>query len=1653
MAEALTTVGIPIPERTLRDTARNIHNILPKFEELEQSLGEKKLYSVVGPLLDTAEIADLSSPHRAASSNALCAFIETCQASRATYVQHALLSDSIWFRLLEIFLQRSDNAKGKSMRHMLLALTSVLQKNEDTESSQLLRDRAIQTFLDIICLRHDRVKVKPALQGLSHFLSKDVVTLERLNHLYGRLAEEAPGKTSSSTQSLLRKLLTWTVHHDTALSAGHLIRNFLIHVRKSSSDTESTTPEGSVRPLWIQPVVEMLRQWPDRMQEFKTHVFPHCFLPYVDEYARFLSYLHFKDHLGVNEDLPDSLELYASHETGLEGAEEFKILLATIQTGKELGIVKDIDFRHCAAIELHADAIHIPDNLFAVWLSNPEPEIRLAGLFISVYSTAVTRPLTAGILTSIKRNIVHLHTDTDANFRKELLTHTQRLFDRLRGSTTALSKLEPTGTIKDASGRIMIGPQRRSSTPGQTTTHQDLLRESMDFISWYLRFLDWELRSTASYQRRITALRCLTIVLRSGLDPQVPQRHLSKTAQGQLRWVYGHHIINTRLVRSMLDLIFDPFDDIRSTAVAALDICFDCLSTEAKVPVLQSFSSLLRRAKDTMLRTGRADQADGLARAYALLFSHCSEEVPLGLDPKVGTWTKSAIVDSLITHLESTIELAQQDLSKAVNGHPVHGIFASLRYIIDQETFYAEVSSSPIEVKQFWKQSHARIRRCIESLWACVEHVLCADAPEGHVPDDFDEAESLDTKEILSYSWRGLKEASVLLRTIVSRAPIGSDASDILTVEEFEKLGKSCFTQLVELRHRGAFSTVAQTFAAFCRRCASSDDQTLRALPLRWYQEALSSIQDKATSITRRSAGIPSLITGIVASESPPDPLFRRAMDDLVKELSQEAHDSNIEESRLPQVHALNSIKEIYTTSKLSSVSESYIGEGLDIAARTLSSNVWPIRNCGLMLFKALIERLLGSDEAQDWKEADRARSSRFSYNNYPTLVGILIGLLDPNGPLKKSMTTAEGGSPMDLHGAEGVFPALQILRQAPPPEESRQLITQSVFHLLGSPHWHLRDMAARTIVSLKYPHEYIDTVVTLLSSIKISKTSHNAQHGILSCVKYLLRKYLQDDRILSSELLSEAMSALLDASNTIIEESTCPFTKAAFADLVVISGLLLLPGQPRSTKALEAWSRLYEILIGQQLKLKKAVAASSLFRTAAIQALLIHHILLYAGKEKTLILPEHKTGFRDCLIVESQKDPDSCSLLLDSFPLIIRLANTSALSRAVPDLFGHILWLTVHVKDPEVQAKAQELVADAFSRDWNLRDKVLKDFQVEDLSQVLDNLEQQSLEGSPSNMQSALHLYGFLLDFAFNKSLATEHLHRLPNYIRVLRMTIIDTNPFDTRFAAVQSLAALDHVWSMSIELLDSDLYRASILGLSLVLYDLLNDDDDEVRDVAALTTSRLLASRGLQRHAQPAVPIIAAQRLATFLSSSYAGSNILCKEGLRRLTNSPSSGHLFKVAFTDILTDERKEDDALFAQEKQNLFKDDTAEVATWTRVLKSLSSPATASLVVKLRLWVVNALHVLEETANGEVDGALGWLSKPEVFVLVLRVICAAEVALKWDRFGGTDIRKSLNSFLETAHKSDVHGLLIDRAEKVLEGDVVDLIRRVHKGLSSI
>ena len=69
---------------------------------------------------------------------------------------------------------------------------------------------------------------------------------------------------------------------------------------------------------------------------------------------------------------------------------------------------------------------------------------------------------------------------------------------------------------------------------------------------------------------------------------------------------------------------------------------------------------------------------------------------------------------------------------------------------------------------------------------------------------------------------------------------------DGLGYYDFRQLGELTFTQLAELRHRGAFSTVSQTFAACCIRCCEDDEEAVKGLPRQWYKVSRTTVSLEA---------------------------------------------------------------------------------------------------------------------------------------------------------------------------------------------------------------------------------------------------------------------------------------------------------------------------------------------------------------------------------------------------------------------------------------------------------------------------------------------------------------------------------------------------------------------------------------------------------------------------------------------------------------------------------------------------------------------------------------------------------------------------------------------------------------------------------------
>lgn len=321
----------------------------------------------------------------------------------------------------------------------------------------------------------------------------------------------------------------------------------------------------------------------------------------------------------------------------------------------------------------------------------------------------------------------------------------------------------------------------------------------------------------------------------------------------------------------------------------------------------------------------------------------------------------------------------------------------------------------------------------------------------------------------------------------------------------FRRIGNLSFTQLASLRHRGAFTTVAATFAACCQQ-SKHLDQTKTDQPILkvWYNGTLDAIFTQA-STTRRSAGIPSMMTGVLSANTPSLP-FEEVMDRLIGIASTEARPSETDGSKLPQVHAYNCLKDIFKNSLLTSMgnkSEKYLPQCLELAASGLKSEIWAIRNCGLIFLRSLIDCLFGSHESKSMIEAGwDGKANRIAYHRYPNLPKVLVNLLK-SGHQTIGLTSAGSSA------AESVFPALDIIRRAGPPDLLRDELQVNVAKYLASPVWHVRELAARTLCSCLLHKNWFLTMQDIYEEALAGgeRLNQNHVHGVLLASKFALER------------------------------------------------------------------------------------------------------------------------------------------------------------------------------------------------------------------------------------------------------------------------------------------------------------------------------------------------------------------------------------------------------------------------------------------------------------------------------------------------------------------------------------------------------------------
>lgn len=149
---------------------------------------------------------------------------------------------------------------------------------------------------------------------------------------------------------------------------------------------------------------------------------------------------------------------------------------------------------------------------------------------------------------------------------------------------------------------------------------------------------------------------------------------------------------------------------------------------------------------------------------------------------------------------------------------------------------------------------------------------------------------------------------------------------------------------------------------------------------------------------------------------------------------------------------------------------------------------------------RSLIDNLFGTNENKTAMEAGwDGRTVRISYHKFEALPSLLVNLLELG---KKSSSITTG-----TQTAEAVFPALDIIRRAGPPEGHREKLYDIISWYLGSHIWHVREIAARTLCSLLLTSTWLQSIKELVRS---TDQSSNKLHGALLTVRFLLERLLQ---------------------------------------------------------------------------------------------------------------------------------------------------------------------------------------------------------------------------------------------------------------------------------------------------------------------------------------------------------------------------------------------------------------------------------------------------------------------------------------------------------------------------------------------------------------
>jgi Putative death-receptor fusion protein (DUF2428) len=642
------------------------------------------------------------------------------------------------------------------------------------------------------------------------------------------------------------------------------------------------------------------------------------------------------------------------------------------------------------------------------------------------------------------------------------------------------------------------------------------------------------------------------------------------------------------------------------------------------------------------------------------------------------------------------------------------------------------------------------------------------------------------------------------------------------------------------------------------------------------------------------------------------------------------SHDQN--QPSLPQVHALNCLKDVMTNSRFRTSIEPYLGGMLELSAKSLSSSTWAIRNCGLMLLRACMNRLdsRGPDSSTDPMGSNGTTTT----GTLPLTVAVelLSRIENVEDPMLQS---------------ELIFAGLDLAKQVGPTSLDQETLNPLIRKQLGNPVWAVRDHAARLLASRTVTNDLTEDVFGM--DLSQTGTSANLLHGTLLFFGYVIAEIGQNTSHENTAGLMSFLQGFVDRSTALFRLECSPYTKAAMFD--VINDVLLystgVVGYPLQ------WPReLLDDLSVISSRLDKT--SNSFYR----QRLLFYQMLcLLLNNQSRSNDPQ---SVSDAMVNELVRDPDIARFVIDGIgrrPL-----------QPIPSMVDLFVKIVPATKAADVRASSMMVLVAHLEREMD----ELSDAQVMLLEEAIDQSSARGREFGNASLRLEGHLLRKRLS-RHNNDISEITNAKAKGWLFSICVASGDQLDSLTRLNAA---VAMEHCGPKIVLRANktkiSGWEEFTIHVLSLV-YDQLNDDDEDVREVAQRTALMIIHEqrRGL-RSSLSLCALGARELILDLLVKQFRTCSALSKLALQRIVGSKFIGlqepdaalhSSFSDGVSDRLDNIQTSMNDLFAEEKQNLYIDEVNEVNKWSNVLDCCD---LQSLEVKWRVaaskWCSEGLGAL-------------------------------------------------------------------------------------------